>query len=89
MELRNQEDIDLEKMIKKPEKAREFIESIDWRPELTPTVLVMGENEVIELTNMTDEQAVKVARFILLNIEIPKTQLSFEFQFLAANDLLN
>jgi hypothetical protein len=75
------EDIDLQKLINKPAKAREFIDTIDWLPNNKPEVIVLGPNDIIFLNNMTDKDAVRAAHFILNTIEIPKIQLSFEFQF--------
>lgn len=75
------EDVDLQKLINKPIKAREFIDTIDWRPNIKPEVIVLGPDDIIFLNNMTDKDAVRAAHFILNTIEIPKIQLSFEFQF--------
>lgn len=83
------EDVELQRIIKKPVKAREFIDGIDWRPGDKPEVVVLGVDDVIFLNNMTDKDAVRAAEFILNTIEIPRQQLSFEFQFLSTNDLLN
>lgn len=75
------DDIDLEQLLQKPAKAREFIKDIDWRPEFKPECVVLGADDVIFLENMTDADAVRAALFILKTIEIPKIQMSFEFQF--------
>ena len=79
--MRSRDEVDLDRMIEKPSKAREFIDGIDWRPNGKPEVVVLAENDIIFLNNMTDKDAVRAARFILNTIEIPKIQMSFEFQF--------
>ena len=79
--MKSREDIDLEKIIQKPYKAREFIDTIDWGPDGKPEVVVLGVDDIIFLKNMTDKDAVRAANFILNTIEIPKIQMSFEFQF--------
>lgn len=79
--MKSRDEIDLEKIIEKPAKAREFINDIDWRPNGKPEVVVLGVDDIIFLNNMTDKDAVRAAKFILNTIEIPKIQMSFEFQF--------
>jgi hypothetical protein len=79
--VRSRDDIELDKILNNPAKAREFIDTIEWGPEGKPENVVFGVDDVVFLNNMTDKDAVRAAHFILNTIEIPKIQLSFEFQF--------
>jgi hypothetical protein len=66
------DEVDLAKLINRPDKAREFIDGIDWRPDERPETVNLGGDDIIQLNDMTDNDAVRVAQFLLKNLEIPK-----------------
>ena len=66
------DEVDLAKLINRPEKAREFINGIDWRPDEKPSVIDVGDGDFVNLNKLSDYDAVRVAQHLLKYHEIPK-----------------
>lgn len=73
-------EVDLRKLLNNPAIAREFIAGVDWHPEPTPECLILGETDVIIFKTMSDKDAVRAAKWILNNKEVPRIERSFQLE---------
>jgi hypothetical protein len=67
-------EVDLALIINDPQKAREFIAGIDWRPDNMPESVNLGGDDIVFLNNLSDTDAVRTAKHLLKYYEIPKIQ---------------
>jgi hypothetical protein len=61
----HQDDVDLDKVLKDPQCARDWLKYYDWGPDGPPIYIVYGIEGKIYLENMTDDEAVTAAYIIL------------------------
>ncbi len=61
----HQDDVDLDRVLRDPQCAREWISFYDWGPGERPKYIVYGLDGKIYLDSMTDDEAVCAALILL------------------------
>ncbi len=82
----SREQVDLWLVLTDPVCARVYIANFDWcQPEI-PDRIEVDTGRMIDLVNLTDEDAVVVAAFLLRNYQVPR-EMEEKSIFEALNEL--
>ncbi len=65
-----------------PDKARDYISGFDWDlpPAMRPNWIFLENDRQVFFSEMTDEDAVKVATIILRDVEVPRVMRQKQFE---------
>jgi hypothetical protein len=65
-------DLDLWLVLTEPFEARRFIYKFDWRQPYTPGRIELDTGRIVDLENLSDNDAVVVALFLLRAYQVPR-----------------
>ncbi len=78
MAVRN--DLELVLVLTNPFEARHYIQHFDWRTPYIPDAIEVDTGRLIHLENISDEDAVVVALFLLRQYQIPREETAVKLE---------